>query len=200
MADTMTPAALAALVKGDLDNFLTASLPGGIEAQEAAGQRALCGAAGRLPTRGTEASELRAQWEAVGFVFGGTLPGKEAIFTACTFPVGWALKPTGHSMWSDVVDDKGRKRAQVFYKAAFYDLSAHTFGLEPRYEVSGEYDQKTGDMVGYTVRDRGSDESLHVVALPLGTSYNGREQFRTAAEAWLVAAFPDHKNPLAYWN
>src|SRR6185436_8068032 len=31
---------------------------------------------------------------------------------------------TDHSMYTDLVDDKGRVRASIFYKAAFYDRKA----------------------------------------------------------------------------
>lgn len=132
----LTPAAILAAVQGDMGNFLAATTPGGIEAQESAGQKRLVSHADRLPIRGTiDRPGDRAKWEAVGFTFGDEIPnppgsGTRPQFVACTFPAGWKLVATGHSMWSDVVDDKGAKRAQVFFKAAFYDYSAHTFGLD----------------------------------------------------------------------
>ncbi len=128
----MTPAALSALADGDMGNFFAAIAPGGIEAQEAEGQRRLTAHADRLPIKGTiDKPDMRAKWESVGFVFGDPITeGRHQQFVACTFPKGWRLVPTDHSMWSDVIDDKGAKRAQVFFKAAFYDYSAHTFGLD----------------------------------------------------------------------
>lgn len=125
----MSPAALSALTKGERGNFLAASIPGGIEAQEAQGQRDLVRHADRLPVRGTDGDKRKA-WEAAGFVFGEPMEGKDKIFVSCTFPAGWKLEPTEHSMWSDVVDAEGKKRAQVFFKAAFYDYNSHTFGLD----------------------------------------------------------------------
>ncbi len=113
----MTPAALAALAAGQMGNFLAAATPGGIEAQEAEGQRQACRAS-RLPRKGTED---RSPWEALGFRF---LGGDDKLFIDVEFPAGWRLVATDHSMWSDLVDDKGQKRASMFYKAAFYDLSA----------------------------------------------------------------------------
>lgn len=135
----MTPAALNALLAGDMDNYLTAMTPGGIEAQEAAGQQSLVAHKDRLPIIGTirnrggaDIPDERAKWEAAGFVFGDEIPeqGRRPVFVACTFPPGWRLQATDHSMWSDVIDDAGRKRASVFFKAAFYDYAAHTFGLD----------------------------------------------------------------------
>ncbi len=128
----MTPAALRALIDGETDNFIAASVPGGIEAQEAEGQRQLVAHANRLPIDGTINNPVeREKWEAAGFVFGEPIQeGKNRVFVACTFPEGWSMKPSDHSMWSFVIDDKGNERAKVFFKAAFYDYKAHTFGLD----------------------------------------------------------------------
>lgn len=112
-----------------IDDLMVSLLPGGIEAQEAAGQRQLCAFKDRLPIRGTED---RSKWEAAGFVFGEpiTESGRRSIFVACQYPAGWKLVPTGHSMWSELQDETGKKRAPVFFKAAFYDYNSHTFGLD----------------------------------------------------------------------
>jgi len=48
-------------------------------------------------------------------------------------PIGWKKRSTGHSMWNDLVDDKGRVRATFFYKAAFYDRDAF-INFERRYD------------------------------------------------------------------
>lgn len=128
----ITPAALSAIADGDMENFIAATTKGGIEAQEAAGQRKLVAHADRLPIRGTMDDDAnRKKWEAAGFVFGEPIQeGRNLVFVACTFPPGWKLKPSDHSMWSFVIDPTGRERAKVFFKAAFYDYNAHTFGLE----------------------------------------------------------------------
>lgn len=107
-------------------NALVALTPGGIERQEAEGQRNLVRHADRLPIQGTSGAG-RQKWEAAGFVFGEVI---DDLWVACTFPSGWKMVATDHSMWNDVVDETGKKRALVFYKAAFYDRSAHTFGLD----------------------------------------------------------------------
>lgn len=121
---TTNPAALAALAKGDLDNFAVAATPGGIEAQEAAGQAMLCASA-QLP------KELhgctRESLEALGFKFGNDV---DELFVTCTLPPGWKKQATDHSMHSDLLDDQGRKRAGIFYKAAFYDRRADLMWVE----------------------------------------------------------------------
>jgi hypothetical protein len=208
--DGLSPAALVAILNGDMGNAMAAMLPGGIERQEAAGQQALVAHKDRLPVVGTVKDrpygcgdrDLRAEWESVGFVFGETLTGQDSIFVACTFPDGWALRPTGHSVWSDVVDAKGRKRAAVFFKAAFYDYNAHTFGLEFRYTVGGDYltNDASDRRMAYYVKDAVTGDRLCEFKdeQPLKT-FEGSAA-RRQAEAWLADRFPDYKNPLAYWD
>jgi hypothetical protein len=92
-----------------------------IEGMEARGQRELVRSE-VLPTeilRGTDAD-----FEALGFTFGDPVDG-DPMFRKATLPDGWTKQGTDHSMWSKVVDHRGIERAAIFYKAAFYDRSAH---------------------------------------------------------------------------
>lgn len=95
--------------KESRDNPLLALLqtagPGGIEAQEQCGQDEL-----------VQSKEIPKRCR---------ITDEDNIFRPVEFPEGWSIKATDHSMWSDLIDDKGRKRAGIFYKAAFYDRSAH---------------------------------------------------------------------------
>jgi hypothetical protein len=112
----LTPAALGALAKGDLTNFVAAATPGGIEAQEAAGQQALVNSE-LLPLDGIDdvAIPLRITYEKKVI---------DGIFVKASMPIGWKKVGSDHSMWSYIVDETGKKRAAIFYKAAFYDRSA----------------------------------------------------------------------------
>ena len=123
----LTPAALGAALKGDTENFLAAATPGGIEAQEKQGQVDQAFAE-TLPR------ELRGQddlFQRAGFVLGEPV---DDIFRQAAFPAGWRKKLTDHSMWTEIVDGQGRKRGLIFYKAAFYDRSAHAF-LSTRFSL-----------------------------------------------------------------
>lgn len=91
--------------------------PGAIEQEEAQGQRELSQDSA-LPTQGL--SELPSEW---GIVNLGPRDG-DPLFTNVTLPEGWKVQPTDHSMWSDLVDASGTKRAEIFYKAAYYDRRA----------------------------------------------------------------------------
>lgn len=186
----MTPAALLALLSGDNANFLAASTPGGIEAQEKRGQIEQSSRE-TLPIDGTIRSRYgeprREMWEKLGFVFGNEV---EEIFVEAKFPAGWKKKPTDHSMWSDIVDDKGRCRGALFYKAAFYDRNGHV-NLVTRFNVGQSYD----DPKEAYVEDACGDVQHRI---PIKSQWGDEE--RDAIRQWLSKNYPDWQSPLAYWE
>jgi hypothetical protein len=113
---------------------------GSIEAMEAQGQAEFV-ESDILPTeiqdpdyeRKGSGRKLLESW---GFKFGKVVGG-DTIFTQAKLPPGWTKKPTDHDMWSTILDDKGRERCGIFYKAAFYDRSAH-MNITPRFRVDVE--------------------------------------------------------------
>ena len=76
----ITPAALMAAARGDLANALVASTPGGIEAQEAAGQATFCANA-TLPK-----DCPREALEKLGVKFGKNY---DDLFVSVTLSFGW---------------------------------------------------------------------------------------------------------------
>lgn len=85
--------------------------------QEAAGQHQLVNSTS-LPSKGPTD-----EMTALGFTFGE--PDKnDPLFRPATLPEGWRKEGSDHAMWSYVVDELGRRRVSVFYKAAFYDREA----------------------------------------------------------------------------
>ncbi len=122
----MTPTALAAALSGDMENAIAASTPGGIEAQEAKGQEQLVNST-NMPKRLQAYREFFGENDATVFYKKwGCKIGKDVdeIFIEVELPKGWTKESTDHSMWSVLRDEKGRQRAMIFYKAAFYDRSA----------------------------------------------------------------------------
>lgn len=103
------------------ESLIKGTTAGTIEGQEARGQHSFV-TSDTLPVDGL--SRCRPVLEAAGAVFGEVCP-KDPIFQFVTLPPGWSKKPTDHSMWSILVDAEGKERAAIFYKAAFYDRSAH---------------------------------------------------------------------------
>lgn len=97
---------------------------GAIEAMEKRGQAELVHS-DRLPTNGNNGDREPNDEEylALGFTFGEPDPA-DPMFRPATLPEGWRREASDHSMWSYIVDELGRRRVSVFYKAAFYDRSA----------------------------------------------------------------------------
>ncbi|AHH98298.1 hypothetical protein [Kutzneria albida] len=87
---------------------------------EAQGQREFV-ASEVIPTDirgGTEESLI-----GLGFTLGPAVDG-DPLFQYARLPAGWSKQSNGHGVWSDIIDEHGRKRCAVFYKAAFYDRRA----------------------------------------------------------------------------
>jgi hypothetical protein len=190
------PAAVRALLEGDLENFLVAATPGGIEAQERAGQTSFV-SGDYLPKRCPK-EEL----EQLGFVFG---KDKDDLFVYCQFPAGWKKEASDHAMWSTLLDDKGRKRGSIFYKAAFYDRDAF-MSLDRRYSRDsfyGEYpvrDAYDSGMRYSGVEDRATGEILFHTEGCKRDDYKTSDRLDKLAKAWLKERFPDYDNALAYWD
>lgn len=190
----LTPAALSAAALGDMQNALLASVPGGIEAQESAGQ-AMFVASEQLPKEMRGAT--REQLEALGFRFGADV---DDLFVTAHLPSGWKKVATDHAMHSDLVDDKGRVRAAIFYKTAFYDRRA-SISFQSRY-AENHYAECADKPESYQVRVEDAGQVIHVV----GTYAKGREgwdecnRLEIIARAWLDEKFPQWCDPLAYWD
>lgn len=81
-------------------------------------------AAGAAQMRESTVLPTEGPWEeaeALGFVRGGDT---DDLFCEASLPEGWSKDGTGHSMWTNIVDERGIVRAAIFYKAAFYDRRA----------------------------------------------------------------------------
>jgi hypothetical protein len=91
---------------------------GYIEDMEAAGQQQLVHS-NVIPTNGPSDEELTA----LGFQLGEQVQG-DMLFRNATLPAGWKKEGSDHAMWSYILDERGRRRVAVFYKAAFYDRDA----------------------------------------------------------------------------
>ena len=94
-----------------------------IERQEARGQQSFV-ASETLPT--DMSPEDKQALDAAGVEFLGVVED-DPIFQYAKLPEGWEKRRTDHSMWSDLVDSDGEVVARIFYKAAFYDRSAHLY-------------------------------------------------------------------------
>ncbi len=179
-------------------------MPGGIERQEVAGQSELVNSES-LPTECSDRTAL----EAAGVVFGEPYPD-DKLFRPVTLPKGWKKQATDHAMHTNLVDDKGRVRASIFYKAAYYDRKADMYAVK-RYSVNGFI---RCDVTGKpTAEDYRSQPKHFLVAVMDGkevihslgvvdaeNGYHTRQQFIDEGRKWLDERFPEWKSAAAYWD
>lgn len=186
----MNIATLTAALRGEATNAIIASTPGGIEQQEADGQRALVESA-MVPKEVHGAT--REQLVALGFKFGDDI---DELFVMCELPPGWTKRGTSHSMHSDLLDEHGRKRAGIFYKAAFYDRRS-SMCMHCRFGVDCYLGGSDDSMFQVAVTDCGK------VVKEFGEikrdDYVGSSVLEKEAKEWLDAHRPEWKNPLACW-
>lgn len=127
--------------------------PQAIEAQEAQGQQEAVNSS-QLPTKGLVGAE-RKMWESMGIKIFDNEPTDDSLFVRVELPEGWKRRPTDHSMWNELVDNKGRVRGKFFYKAAFYDRDAF-LRPQPRFTLERDYNRDTyKSVLLYQVKDGG---------------------------------------------
>ena len=177
-----------------------ASAAGAIVAQEKAGQTSFV-KSDTLPSQMSR--EARLGLETAGVVFGDPVPG-DYLFVYVTLPNGWYKEGTSHDMYSSLMDNKGRKRAGIFYKAAFYDRRAD-LRIESRFEVRQDYNA-TGGTVIYYVTDGGEKVFTTDPIAYKGEKYGRHHQKAQkkaleTCESWLKSNdFPEWANPGMYWD
>lgn len=179
--------------------LVTGNINSAIERQEKQGQEALVAASDRLPKTFQMFGKFRGWgWDQIGPIWGVNILGEaDDIFLRVELAPGWSIQPTDHSMWTRLVDDRGRERAAIFYKAAFYDRSAHIHPLN-RYFFDHDYDSDDSK-VFVIVRDKSAHSALHVVGDCERDDWRAMNALDQAARVWLDEHYPDHLNPLAYW-
>ena len=188
---------------------------GHVEASEARGQQHLVNST-QLPAEGTPGGPDGYRktnpddWAAMGIEFGPVVEGD--IFRDAALPDGWKIDATGHSMWSKLLDDKGRKRASIFYKAASYDRSAHIH-LCSRFTIRSVYDEChkwSGQDEVLDGEERvfitpevsvAKIEELNDRSRPYQEVSKARGAIKSMCEEWLSRkGFHDYKNPALYWD
>lgn len=189
----LTAAQIKAMTKGDLENLVVASTPGGIVAQEARGQKDFVNAS-TLPKDGGMGKDSRETLELFDIKVIGDM---DDIFYNVELPIGWHKEATDHNMWNKLIDEQGRQRASIFYKAAFYDRHAH-ISFEYRYRANHE------PVHGYDA-PYSPDETYYAVIKDCGNeiwrsaeTYDYNESYKVA-ENELLNQYPDAKSLTAYW-
>lgn len=133
------------------------------------------------------------------------------LFYSVELPEGWEIKATGHSMWNDVIDDKGRERISFFYKGAFYDRDAfsnfehrYDYTIEPFdfYETNASYEERQSKPWSVYLTDGGKRvKLLKEVEFDENTvSWKRHEMLANFAEQYLNEHYPDWEDINAYWD
>ena len=148
----------------------------------------------------------RVQYEKLGIEI---ISEHDELFWNVKLPEGWEIKPTDHSMWNELLDNKGRKRMTFFYKAAFYDRDAFS-NLQTRYQLdvthiadSADYDLwKKSDIQG-TVKD-GDAVIYQTKCVPAVEDYSEEDEIKSGLweelKTFMNEHYPDYKNVHAYWD
>ena len=144
-------------------------------------------------------------WEQLGFTF-RDIPGDDVLCKA-TLPEGWSIKATDHSMWNEIFDANGNLRGTMFYKAAFYDRSAH-MSLNPRYRVHSEYigeDSRTVEVYFGNAQEKimvAGQVYLKRCATPEEKKeiWDKQNMLLEQATKFAQENYPDWQNVVAYWD
>lgn len=206
-------------------NAIVASTPGGIEAQEAAGQQSFC-AGDMLPIEGTltekygidaMSQEVLENLKSLGFLFGKEVedrPGKPNTFVETHLPVGWRKVTTDHSMWNKLLDANGNTRAMIFFKAAFYDYHAFVDWLSPLESViicdDGKSPYDDGNYKSFidgksltcraVVRYKGKEIWRGPDHQMLRNDFKEYHNAQDEGRKWLKKHYPQSGDPFAYWE
>jgi hypothetical protein len=113
------------------------------------------------------------------------------LFVNVELPKGWTKKANpGHSMWSYLLDEQGRCRAGIFYKAAFYDRNAR-ISWDSRYNVCTRYLDDMGERVQIIVTD---------ATVGVDTEAGEGPVLWESAVITDYSRRPDWLNPALYWD
>ena len=144
-------------------------------------------------------------WEKLGFVF-YEIPGNNVLYKA-ELPKGWKLVPNEHPMWTDLIDEQGNLRGQMFYKAS-YSVAMSRMELFNRYNICRR--SISMDPIVDEIYFGNSEEVLFVggkATLSLNPTEEQREEyFKQLQEARLKTRqfaetnYPGWEDPAAYWD
>ena len=133
------------------------------------------------------------------------------LFYSVELPDGWEIKATSHSMWNDLLDNYGRKRANFFYKAAFYDRDAfinfehrYSFRISPfdDYESDATYEERKFKPWKLFLTDNGEKikELEEITATTDKEYFKIDDILREIGKAYLNENYPEWEDVNSYWD
>ena len=147
------------------------------------------------------------QYEKMGIVI---IDEYDDLFWNVELPEGWEIKATDHTMWNNLFDDKGRKRANFFYKASFYDRDAF-INFDTRFYVGvdhiadpySDYDVWVKSDYQGIIKD-GETIIFNTECVPVPGDFYDDDKIRNALrkqlEEYMMEHYPDYKDINAYWD
>lgn len=133
------------------------------------------------------------------------------LFYSVELPDGWKIKPTDHSMWNEVIDDKGRTRISFFYKGAFYDRDAfsnferrYDYAVLPfdNYESHVTYEERLTNPWRLWITD-GHKRIYSIEERSVTTTeekWKMQVELDKIGEKYMVEHYPDWEDINAYWD
>lgn len=133
------------------------------------------------------------------------------LFWNVQLPDGWKIEATTSAIWNYLIDDKGRKRASFFYKAAFYDRDAF-INFDTRYTTYIDYiddpvesvyeEWHKSPIIGH-IRD--CEEIIYSTAAKDSfDDYHMQDKventIKEEMENYMAEHYPDYKDVNAYWD
>ena len=144
---------------------------------------------------------------AAGVVIGKTSPEDDALVYV-TLPAGWRKISTNFSSWQNLVDEKGRTRATIFYYS-FLDAESQpqrqtvaSLNVVTRFRI--DHEETHDGTIRAIVQD--SKKSVFVSEKPVADSTNinlfTAQSIAAMDEArnWLNQHYPEWQDPKKYWD
>lgn len=133
------------------------------------------------------------------------------LFYSVELPAGWRIQTTSSSVWSDLLDGKGRKRLSFFHKGSLWDRDAfsnfvcrYTFCIMPfdNFETDVEYEERVFKPWRLFIMDSGEIiEKLAEVTVSTKKEYFAlHDKFRKIARSFLDEHYPEWEDVNAYWD
>ena len=133
------------------------------------------------------------------------------LFYTVELPEGWKIEATSHSMWNNLFDDRGRKRATFFYKAAFYDRDAfinfehrYSYTISPfdDYETDAAYEERKFKPWTLFLTDNGEKiKELKEITATTDKEYlKIDDTLMKIGKAYLNENYPEWEDINSYWN
>jgi len=147
--------------------------------------------------------ENKAKLESIGFIFHGVVPNDD-IFQYVTMPKGWKKVRSDEFRFTDLLDDKGRRRGFIFYDSRPIGRNAYSSFIR-RISLVVNDENQDENYIEFLVKDY--DDSIIHAFEPIKLTGDPRKDYDTRYDnrpavclQWLDENFPDYKNFSSYWD